>query len=136
VPCDRRRGRRAPVLIGTGAVVVLLGVGAAVAAPRLLRHADPGCTAYTTSALPAYNQTITDLNAQAPSRATLTNDLTTAIAQLSAAAGQAQSTTVKSALQGLLTHLTQVQAALQKGSVSPATVTQLNTAAASADNAC
>jgi hypothetical protein len=136
VPAQRRRGRKAPVLIGVGAVVVLLGIGAAVAVPRFLQHTDPGCTAYRTSALPAYNQTITDLNAKAPSQATLANDLTTAIAQLSTAAGQAQSATVKSALQGLLTQLTQVQTDLRKGSVPAATVTQLNTAADSADSAC
>ncbi|HEY6785949.1 MAG TPA: hypothetical protein VI365_01435, partial [Trebonia sp.] len=131
----RKRGRKAPLLIGVGAAVVVLGIGAAVAVPRFLRHTDPGCTAYTTSALPAYNQTITDLNAQA-SQATLASDLTTAIAQLSSATGQAQGATAKSALQGLLTQLTQVQADTQKGSVPAATVTQLNTAAVAADNAC
>ncbi len=113
----------------------MLGIGAAVAAPRLLQHPDPGCTAYRTGALPAYNQTITDLNAKA-SQATLNSDLTTAVAQLSAAAGQAQGAPVKSALQGLLTQLTQVQADTQKGSVPAATVTQLNTAAVATDNAC
>ncbi len=131
----RRRGPRAPVLIGVGAVVALLGVGAAVAAPRFLQHTDPGCTAYTTTALPAYNQTISDLNAQA-SQATLSSDLTSAIAQLSSAAGQAQGATAKSALQGLLSQLTRVQADVQKGSVPAATVAQLNTAAGAADNAC
>ncbi|HEX3963434.1 MAG TPA: hypothetical protein VHZ03_43500 [Trebonia sp.] len=131
----RKRGRKAPLLIGVGAAVVVLGIGAAVAVPRFLHHTDPGCTAYTTSALPAYNQTITDLNAQA-SQATLASDLTTAIAQLSSATGQAQGATAKSALQGLLTQLTQVQADTQKGSVPAATVTQLNTAAVAADNAC
>jgi hypothetical protein len=134
-PAGRRRGRRAPLFIGIGAAVVVIGVGAAVAAPRLLKHTDPGCSAYTTSALPTYNQTITDLNAQA-SQATLASDLTAAIAQLSAAAGQAQGAPVKSALQGLLTQMTQVQADTQKGSVPAATVTQLNTAADAADNAC
>jgi hypothetical protein len=132
---ERKRGRKAPVLIGAGAVVVVLGIGAAVTAPRFLHHTDAGCAAYSTSALPAYNKTITDLNAQA-SQATLGSDLTTAIAQLSAAAGQAQGAAVKSALQGLLTQLTQVQTDVQKGSVPAATVAQLNTASAAADNAC
>ena len=134
-PAGRRRSRKVPVLIGAGAAVVVIGIGAAVAVPRLLQHTDPGCTAYRVNALPAYNQTITDLNAQA-SQTTLGSDLTTAIAQLSSAAGQAQGTAVKSALQGLLTQLTQVQADTQKGSVPAATVTQLNTAAVTADNAC
>jgi hypothetical protein len=134
-PPGNKRGRKAPVLIGVGAVVVVLGIGAAVVGPRLLRHTDPGCTAYTANALPAYNQTITDLNHQA-SQATLSSDLTTAIAQLSAATGQAQDATAKSALQGLLTQLTQVQADVQKGSVPSTTVSQLNTAASAADNAC
>jgi hypothetical protein len=134
-PAGRRGGRKAPLFIGVGAAVVVLGIGAAVAAPRLLQHPDPGCTAYRTSALPAYNQTITDLNAQA-SQATLNSDLTTAVAQLSAAASQAQGAPVKSALQGLLTRLTQVQADTQKGSVPAATVTQLNTAAVATDNTC
>jgi hypothetical protein len=134
-PAGRRRGRKAPLFIGIGAAVVVIGVGVVVAVPRLLHHTDPGCSAYTTSALPTYNQTITDLNAQA-SQATLASDLTTTIAQLSAAAGQAQGAAVKSALQGMLTQLTQVQADTQKGSVPAATVTQLNTAAVAADNAC
>ena len=134
-PAGRRRGRKVPVFIGVGAVVVVLGIGAAVGAPKLLHHTDPGCSAYTASALPAYNQTISDLNAQA-SQATLSNDLTTALAQLSSAAGQAQGATVKSALQGLISQLTRVQADVQKGSVPASTVTQLNTASAAADNAC
>jgi hypothetical protein len=134
-PAERRRGRKVPLFIGIGAAVVVIGVGVVVAAPRLLKHTDPGCSAYTTSALPTYNQTITDLNAQA-SQATLASDLTTAIAQLSAAAGQAQGAPVKSALQGLLTELTKVQADTQKGAVPAATVTQLNTAADAADKAC
>jgi hypothetical protein len=134
-PAERRRGRKVPLFIGIGAAVVVIGAGVVVAAPRLLKHTDPGCSAYTTSALPTYNQTITDLNAQA-SQATLASDLTTAIAQLSAAAGQAQGAPVKSALQGLLTELTKVQADTQKGAVPAATVTQLNTAADAADKAC
>jgi hypothetical protein len=134
-PDGGRRRRKAPVLIGVGALVVVLGIGAAVEAPKFLRHTDPGCAAYTASALPAYNKTITDLNAQA-SQATLGNDLTTAIAQLSSAAGQAHSATVKSALQALLSQLTQVQADVQKGSVPASTVAQLNTNSAAADNAC
>ena len=134
-PAARKRGRKVPLFIGAGAAVVVLGVGVAVAIPRLTQHTDPGCAAYKVNALPAYNQTITDLNNQA-SQATLSSDLTTAIAQLSAAAGQAQAAPVKSALQGLLTQLTQVQADTQKGSVPAATVSQLNTAATTVDSAC
>jgi hypothetical protein len=132
---ERKRGRKVPILIGAGAVVAVVAIGAVVAGPKLLKHADPGCSAYTTSALPAYNHAITDLNAQA-SQATLTADLTTAISQLSTAMGQAQGAGVKTALQGLLTDLNTVQADVRKGSVPAATVSSLNSASAAADSAC
>jgi hypothetical protein len=132
---ERKRSRKVPILIGAGAVVAVVAIGAVVAGPKLLKHTDPGCSAYTTSALPAYNHAITDLNAQA-SQATLTADLTTAIGQLSTAMGQAQGASVKTALQGLLTDLNTVQADVRKGSVPAATVSSLNSASAVADNAC
>jgi hypothetical protein len=134
-PAERKRGRKAPILIGVAAVVVLIGVGAAVEGPKYLHHSDPGCTSYSSTALPAYNRAIGDLNSQA-SQATLTGDLSTAVSQLTAAVNQAHSASVKTALQGLLTDLTQVQADVRKGSVPASTVSTLNAASATADNAC
>jgi hypothetical protein len=133
---ERKRGRKAPILIGVAVVVVLIGAVAAIEGPKYLdHHPDPGCTSYSSDALPAYNRAIGDLNSQA-SRATLSGDLSTAVSQLTAAVNQAQSTSVKTALQGLLTDLTQVQADVHKGSVAASTVSTLNAASAAADNVC
>jgi hypothetical protein len=134
-PAQRKRSRKAPVLIGAGVLVVALGAGGAVIAPKLLKHTDPGCTVYTSSALPAYNHAISDLNAQA-SQATLETDLTAAIGQLTTAAGQASGAQVKTALQSLLTQLKGVQSDVKNGSVPDTTVTSLNAASTAADNAC
>ncbi len=116
-------------------MVVLIGVGAAVVGPKYLHHSDPGCTSYSSDALPAYNRAIGELNAQA-SQATLTQNLSTAVSQLTASVNQAHSASVKTALQGLLTDLTQVQVDVRKGSVPASTVSTLNAASAAADNAC
>lgn len=134
-PAERKGGRKTPLLIGAGALIVVVGVGAAVAVPRVFKHTDPGCSAYASTALPAYNHAITDLNAQA-SQATLSTDISAAITQLTGAINQAQSATVKTALQGLLTQLTQVQGDVKKGAVPAATVSSLNAASSAADNAC
>jgi hypothetical protein len=136
MPDESKRSRKVPVLIGAGAVVVLIGVGV-VAVPKVLHHGstDAGCTTYSSSALPVYNHAITDLNAQA-SQATLNKDLSSAITQLTSAVSKAQSTPVKAALQGLLTDLNAVQADVQKGTVPAATVATLNSASAAADGAC
>jgi hypothetical protein len=113
----------------------LIGVGAAIEGPKYLHHqSDPGCTSYS-NALPAYNRAIGDLNSHA-SQATLSGDLSTAVSQLTAAMNQAQGTSAKTALQGLLTDLTQVQADVHKGSVPASTVSTLNAASAAADNVC
>ena len=68
----------------------LEAAGAVIMAPKLFGPSDPGCKAYTATALPAYNKTISDLNAQA-SQATLTNDMSAAIVDLQTAGAQAQS---------------------------------------------
>jgi hypothetical protein len=116
--------------------VAIAAVGGVILAPKLFGGStDPGCKAYTATALPAYNQTIDDLNAQKP-QGTLTGDMTTTIGDLTTAAGDAQSASVKSALDGLLTEVTTVRADVRKGTVPPATVSQLNAAANTADNAC
>jgi hypothetical protein len=134
-PAERKRSLKVPVIIGAGVLVVALGAGGVVVVPKLLKHTDPGCSAYTASALPAYNHAISDLNAQA-SQATLEGDLTTAIGQLGTATDKASGTEVKAALQSLLTQLKVVQTDVKKGSVPDTTVTSLNTASTAADNAC
>jgi hypothetical protein len=106
-----------------------------IIAPRLLTSSDPGCKAYSGTAITAYNKTIDDLNAQA-SQSVLSADMSTAITDLSSAIGQAQSTSVKSALNGLLVQLKTVQADVKSGSVPTSTVDSLNTASTAADNAC
>jgi hypothetical protein len=132
----RRPGRRAFVLMGIGALVVVVGIGAAVEGPRLFNppDTDPGCIAYN-AMLPAYDRTVTELNDQA-SQATLTQDFTNTVSSLTNAVGLAQSTTKKTALQRLLTDLTEVQTDIKHGSVPSAAVEQLNAAASAADGAC
>ena len=122
-------------LIGGAAVAAVLAVGAVIVVPKVLGPSDPGCKAYAGTALTAYNQTIRDLNAQA-SQAKLTGDMTTAIAALRTAAAQAQGAAVRSALDGLLAELVTVRTDVQKGSVPAATVSAINAAAKTADNAC
>jgi hypothetical protein len=130
-----KRSRKTPILIGVGALVVIVGVGAVVVGPKFLKHTDPGCNAYANSALPAYNHAVADLNQQS-SQATLAKDLSAAITQLNGAISQAQSASVKAALQDLVTDLTQVQADVQKGTLPASTVSTLNSASAAADGAC
>jgi hypothetical protein len=128
------KGKRG-LLIGGAAAVAVIAAAGVIVAPKLLGPTDPGCKAYTGTALTAYNNTIDDLNAQA-SQAKLTSDMNTAIAELRTAAGQAQSASAKSALNGLLTELTSVRTDVQSGSVPSTTVSQLNAAANKADSAC
>jgi hypothetical protein len=130
-----KSGGRTKLLVGAAAGVAVVAAGAVILAPKLFGPNDPGCKAYTATALPAYNKTISDLNAQA-AQATLTNDMSTAIVDLQTADAQAQSASVKSALNGLLAELNAVRTDVGKGSVPPATVSALNAAAGAADNAC
>jgi hypothetical protein len=116
-------------------VAAVVAAGGVVLAPRLFGPSDPGCKAYRGTALAAYNQTITDLNAQA-SQAKLTNDMSIAIVDLRTAAAQAQSASAKPALDGLLTKLVTVRADVRNGSVPASAVSALNTAASTADSAC
>jgi hypothetical protein len=122
------------LLIGAVVVVVVAG-GAALAVPKLLSPSDPGCRSYAGTAIDAYDQAISDLNTHAP-QSKLTGDITTAIADLTAAADQAKSVAVKSALANLTTELNTVREDAQKGPVSAQTVAALNNAANAADNAC
>jgi hypothetical protein len=129
-------GRRKGLLIGgAAAVVAVLAAGGVILAPKLLHSTDPGCKAYTGTVLTAYNKTIDDLNRQVP-QATLSRDMTSAINQLKTAAGQAQSASAKSALNGLLAQLNKVSGDMRQGAVPAGTVSKLNAAASTADNAC
>jgi hypothetical protein len=104
-------------------------------APRFFGPNDPGCKAYTATALTAYNTAIHDLNAQSP-QAKLTSDMSAAIVDLQTAAAQAQSATVQSDLDGLLAELNTVRTDVAKGGVPAATAHALNTAADTVDSAC
>jgi len=125
------------VLIGgTVVAIAVLAAGGVIAGPKLFKGStDPGCTAYTSTALSAYNQAIGDLNDRA-TQARLTSDMPPAISDLTAAADQAKSASVRSALDGLLAELKTVSGDVSKGSVPIATVQALNSAASSADHAC
>jgi hypothetical protein len=116
-------------------VLAVVAVGGVIVAPRLLSSSDPGCKSYSGTAITAYNKTIDDLNAQA-SQSALTADMSAAVTDLTSAVGQAQSASVKSALNGLLGQLKSVQSDVKSGSVPTSTVNSLNTASTAADNAC
>lgn len=131
--------RRNKALVAGAGVLAVVAVGGVIMAPKMLGggsgSADPGCKAYSGTALTAYNKTIGDMNAQA-SQSVLSADLATATTELTSAAGQAKSASVKSALTGLVTELQTVKADVQSGTVPASTVNALNAASASADNAC
>jgi uncharacterized protein involved in exopolysaccharide biosynthesis len=122
-------------LVAGAGVLAVVAVGGVIIAPRLLSPSDPGCKAYSGSAITAYNKTIDDLNAQA-SQSVLSADMSAAITDMTNAIGQAQSASVKSALNGLLTQLKTVQSDVRSGSVPTSTVNSLNAASTAADHAC
>jgi hypothetical protein len=62
--------------------------------------------------------------------------MSVAITDMTNAIGQAQSASVKSALNGLLTQLKSVQSDVKSGSVPASTVNSLNAASTAADKAC
>ncbi|HEY0932591.1 MAG TPA: hypothetical protein VGD91_02505 [Trebonia sp.] len=126
--------RNRALVVGAG-VLAAVAVAGVVAAPKLFGPSDPGCTSYSGPALTAYNKTISDLNREA-SQAVLTKDMSATITELDASIAKAQSTSVKSALDGLLAQLKSVQTHIESGSVPAATVNALNAAATTADNAC
>jgi hypothetical protein len=128
-------GRNRALVVGAG-VLAVVAVGGVVVAPKLLGGStDPGCAAYSGTALTAYNKTIDALNAQA-SQSVLSADMATTVTELTSAVAQAKSASVKSALNGLLTELKTVQADVRSGSVPAATVDALNAASTTADKAC
>ena len=127
---------RNKVLIAGAGVLAVVAVGGVVIAPRLLGgSSDPGCKSYSGAALTAYNKTIDDLNAQA-SQTVLSADMSTAITDLTTSISQAQSDSVKTALNGLLTQLKTVQTDVKAGAVPTSTVNSLNAASTAADKAC
>ncbi len=123
-------------MAGAG-VLAVVAIGGVVIAPKLLAggSSDPGCKAYSGSALTAYNKTIDDLNAQA-SQSVLSADMSTASTDLNAAISRAKSDSVKSALNGLLTQLNTVKTDVKSGTVPTTTVNALNAASTTADHAC
>ena len=127
---------RNKALVAGAGVLAVVAIGGVVIAPKLLGgSSDPGCKAYSGSALTAYNKTIDDLNAQA-SQSVLSADMSTATTDLNAAISQAKSDSVKSALNGLLTQLNTVKTDVKSGTVPTTTVSALNAASTTADNAC
>jgi uncharacterized protein involved in exopolysaccharide biosynthesis len=136
-PSAKPSSNRNKALVAGAGVLAVVAVGGVVVAPKLLHggSSDPGCKAYSGTALTAYNKTIDDLNAQA-SQSVLTADMSTAITSLNSAITQAQSASVKSALNGLLTQLKSVNTDVKSGSVPTNTVNALNAASTTADNAC
>jgi putative serine protease PepD len=130
------RGGKHTALVAGAGVLAVVAIGAVVVTPKLLgSSSDPGCKAYAGSTLTAYNKTIGDLNNQS-SQQTLTKDMATTVTDLNGAIAQAQSTSVKTALNALLTELKTVQSDVGSGSVPSSTVSALNTASTTADNAC
>jgi hypothetical protein len=128
---------RNKALVAGAGVLAVVAIGGVVSAPKLLAggSSDPGCKAYSSSALAAYTKTIDDLNAQA-SQSVLSADMSTATTDLNAAISQAKSDSVKSALNGLLTQLNTVKADVKSGTVPTTTVNALNAASTTADKAC
>jgi hypothetical protein len=136
-PSSRPSSNRNKALVAGAGVLAVVAIGGVVIAPKLLAggSSDPGCKAYSGSALTAYNKTIDDLNAQA-SQSVLSADMSTATTDLNAAISQAKSDSVKSALNGLLTQLNTVKTDVKSGTVPTTTVNALNAASTTADNAC
>jgi hypothetical protein len=133
---SKNSAARNKVLVAGAGVLAVVAVGGVIIAPRLLAgSSDPGCKSYSSTAITAYNKTIDDLNSQA-SQSVLSADMSTAITELTSSIGQAQSASVKTALDGLLTELKSVQSGVRSGSVPTATVDALNAASTKADNAC
>ena len=132
---EKPSSNRNKLLVAGAGVLAVVAVGGVFVAPRLLGPSDPGCKAYAGTGVTAYNKTIDDLNAQA-SQAVLSADMSTAITDLSGAVAQAQSASVKSALNGLLTELKLVKSDVQSGAVPATTVSALNAASTAADKAC
>ncbi len=130
---------RNKALVAGAGVLAVVAIGGVIVAPKVLSgggaSSDPGCKAYSSTALPAYNKAINDLNAQ-KSQSVLSADLSAATTELTSAIGQAKSASVGSALTGLRTELAAVNKGVQAGSVPANTVDALNTASTNADNAC
>ena len=97
---------------------------------------DPGCKAYASTALTAYNKAVDALNNSKASQATLNADMTTAVTDLASAAQQAQSASARSALGSMLTQLKTVRTDIATGSVPPSVVSALNADSTAADSVC
>jgi hypothetical protein len=115
------------------AVAVLAGVGVYI--PRVLKAADPGCGYFKTTALPAYNQMINDVDHKKLSSA-LGPEIQSVAGQLATASGKTSNASVTSALHALITQLATVKTATAHGTLPASVTTKLNAAATSLDNAC
>jgi hypothetical protein len=128
--------RRKRVLIGGAVAIVVIALAGVFLGVKLNGGpSDPGCKAYANTALGSYNNAVEVLNSQA-SQNKLGADLTTAVTDLTSAAGQAQSASARSALTALLAELKTVQRDVASGSVPSSVVTALNADSATADNVC
>jgi hypothetical protein len=128
--------RRKRVLIGGAVAIVVIALAGVFLGVRMLGGpSDPGCKAYANTALGPYNNAIEVLNSQS-SQNKLGADLTTAVTDLTSAAGQARSASARSALAALLAELKTVQKDVASGSVPSSVVTALNADSATADNVC
>jgi hypothetical protein len=136
-PAAKPSVNRNKALVAGAGVLAIVAVGGVIVAPKLLGggSSDPGCKAYSGTAITAYNKTIDDLNAQA-SQPVLNADMSATVTDLTSAIAQAKSASVKSALNGLLTELKSVQSDVRSGTVPTTTVNALNAASTTADNAC
>ena len=136
-PAAKPSANRNKALVAGAGVLAVVAVGGVIVAPKLLGggSSDPGCKAYSGTAITAYNKTIDDLNAQA-SQPVLNADMSTTVTDLTSAIAQAKNASVKSALNGLLTELKSVQSDVRSGTVPTTTVNALNAASTTADNAC
>jgi hypothetical protein len=124
------------VLIGGPVVLVVIALAAVLIVGR--QHgtsSDPGCQAYASTALPAYNKAVGVLNTQA-AQATVSGEMSTAVTDLTSATQHAQSASVRSALGTMLTQLKTVQTGIAAGTVPSSVVKALNAASAAADTAC
>jgi hypothetical protein len=124
------------VLVGGFLVIAVIAAAAAFVYPRLHSgSSDPGCKAYASTALPAYNTAVDLLNSQG-SQSTLGADMTTAVTDLTSAAQQAKSAAARSALGAMLSQLKTVRTDIVSGSVPSAVVKTLNADSATADSVC
>jgi len=128
------KNRNRVLVVGAG-VLCVVAIGGVILAPRLFNTSDPGCTAYAGPTLTAYDNMVHDLNTQA-SQSRLSADTSATVTELTQAVAAAHGTSVKSALNSLLSELRTVQTDVAAGEVPASTVNALNADSTTADHAC